>query len=153
MRISIHHTYSWSNVARGAVLCGVDAKFKNMIYTRKCRRNYGLSVSQPFSSFLHSEADAYIDPFDGTKKAKDQMVWLIKKGDAILSKEPKHASITLTRRFARRDPKIFRTLLVSYDDDNAPQRFADVSKSMSPRAHTVLADFLSRREGGHSHHL
>ena len=106
-----------------------------MIYMRRCRRNYGLSVSEPFSSFKHSEKDAYIDEFDGEKKAKEQMVWLIKKGDAIMSNQPKHASISLCRKFGRSDPRIFRTYLVSSDDVGAPQRFADIPEGVSPHSH------------------
>jgi len=117
---------AWSSVVRGAVARGVEADARNVIYMRKCRRHYGVSVSEPFSSFKHSEADAYIDPFDREKKAREQMIWLIKKGDAILSNEPKQASINLCRKFGRKDPRIFKTYLVSSGDDNAPQRLADV---------------------------
>jgi len=93
---------------------------------RKCQRHYGLSVSQPFSAYKHSEDDRYTDPWDGECKARGQMVWLINKGDAISSKEPKCASITLCRKFGRNDPRIFKTTLVSCDDEVAPQRFADI---------------------------
>jgi hypothetical protein len=94
---------------------------------RKCRRNYGISVSQSFSSFRHSEDDAYFDPFDGEKKAKGQMTWLLKKGDMLLSNKPKHAEIDICRRFGLKDNRVFESKLVAFDDDDPPpQRYAEL---------------------------
>ncbi len=93
---------------------------------RKCLRNYGISVSEPFSSFRHSEADAYPDPFDGEMKAKRQMIWLFKRGDMLLSNKPKHAVVDICRRFGLRDNKVFESKLVALDDDDVPQRYADL---------------------------
>jgi hypothetical protein len=70
----------------------------------KCQRHYGVS---PFSSFKHSEDDSYVDPFDGERKASEQMVWLLKKGDMTLSNKPRYASIDFCRRFGRNDSKAF----------------------------------------------
>lgn len=114
-------------MVRGAVECGVKED-NRMINLSLCPRHWGLSVSQPFSPFMHSQRDAYNDPFDGQKKAKDQMVWLIKKGDAIMSDQPTVASTNICRKFGRRDPRVFKTLLVSSADKNTQQRFADVPR-------------------------
>lgn len=103
-----------------------DTDSNRLVYVRKCEKHYGLSVSQPFSRSTHSEADAYHDPFDGQKKAKEQIVWLVKKGDAIFSNEPKRASTSLSRKFGRKDLRMFKTFVVISDDDEAPQRFADI---------------------------
>lgn len=87
----------------------------------KCAKSYGISISQPFSAYLHSaESNSYSDPFDNKRKAKEQVVWLVKKGDLILSNEPKNASTTFCRRFGVRDPKVFITNLVTYTADDAP---------------------------------
>jgi hypothetical protein len=115
-------------VVKGAVGWGIDVPLNKMVYMRKCPRHFGLSVSQPFSSFTHSEADAYIDPFDGQKKAKDQMTWLIKKGDAIMSNKLKVASINFCRKFGLKDPRIFRTHLIVSDDGDAHQRLAEIPR-------------------------
>lgn len=53
------------------------------------------------------------------------MVWLIKKGDVLLSNQPKTAVSKFCRRFSTNDPKIFSTSLVAYDgtvDGNDPQQ-------------------------------
>jgi len=116
----------WSAVVRGAVRKGLEKGRGNVTYVRRCRRHYGISVSQPFSSFQHSEDDAYIDPFDGKRKARGQMTWLLKKNDALLSNQPNHASIDLCRRFSPGDNKMFETRLVVLNDDAPPQRYADL---------------------------
>jgi hypothetical protein len=125
---------------RGAVLRGLEKGRGNPICMRKCRRYYGVSVSEPFSSFKHLERDSYIDPFDGEKKAQGQVNWLLKKGDALLSNKPKHASIDICRKFGLHDPRVFRTYLLALDDDNAPQRYADIPKSMcrTPQTRVML---------------
>jgi len=122
--------HRWSSVVRGAVAWGVEAEHRNVTYVHQSPKHYGLATSQPFSSFEHSEADAYYDTFDGQKKARDQVVWLIKKGDAIFSTAPKHASIRLCRKFGRNDPRVFKTLLVSSDHDQAAQRLVDVPEGL-----------------------
>ena len=92
-------------MVRGAVERGVGLDGQNEIYVRRCRRNYGISVSQPFSASKHLETDAYVDAFDDKRKAKEQMVWLIRKGDAILSTQPKRASIS--QRWQRRSHRLW----------------------------------------------
>jgi hypothetical protein len=125
---------------RGGVLRGLEKEGRNPIIMRKCKRHYGVSVSEPFSSFKHREQDSYIDPFDGEKKAQGQMDWLLKRGDALLSNKPKHASIEICRKFGLQDPRVFRTNLLALDDENAPQRYADIPKSMcqTPLARVML---------------
>jgi hypothetical protein len=109
---------------------------------RKCRKHYGISVSQPFSAFQHSENDAYIDPFDGERKAGGQMTWLLKKGDALFSDNPKHASVDMCRRFRSEDNKVFESKFVALDDEHAPQRYAELPHgsglSLNLPSHVVL---------------
>jgi hypothetical protein len=123
---------------------------------RECPRHYGISNSQPFSSFRHSEDDAYIDPFDGEKKARGQMTWLLKKGDVLLSNKPKHAEIDICRRFGLKDNKVFKSNLVALDDDKAPQRYAELpigsSMALTLRLQVVLTEFDSKNEC-HSAHI
>ena len=56
------------------------------------------------------------------------MTWLIKKGDALVSTQPKHASIDLSRRFGLQDNKAFMTALYACDDDVPPTRMRDGGK-------------------------
>lgn len=101
------------------------------ISIRKCRRHYGVSVSQPFSSFKHAEENAYVDPFDGERKSRGQMIWLLKKGDALLSNQPKHASIDICRKFGLKDSRVFQTNLIACDYDDAPTHYAEATNRKS----------------------
>ncbi|KAH8676467.1 hypothetical protein BGZ60DRAFT_556052 [Tricladium varicosporioides] len=121
---------SWLAVAKGAVIKGCEQESENHIHMRKCRKHYGVSTSQPFSSYKHSEGDAYFDPFTREKRAASQMSWLIRKGDALLSKTQHHASIEICRKFGIKDNRIFKTVIVACDDDIVPQRHEDVPDSM-----------------------
>jgi hypothetical protein len=72
------------------------------------------------------EEDMYRDPFTDEWKSRNQMVWLIKKGDLVLSNEPKQASTEFCRRIGVNDPFEFISSLVIYNGDNTPQSFADI---------------------------
>jgi hypothetical protein len=122
--------HRWLAVVLGAVTKGCEQETENRIYMRKCRRHYGVSTSQPFSSYKHPKEDYYVDPFTKEERATKQMSWLIKKGDALLSNAPKHASIDISRKFGLKDNRIFKTRIVACDDDDVPQRHGDVPDSM-----------------------
>jgi hypothetical protein len=112
-------------VVRGAVVRRIEENATAGVYMIECPKSYGITMSQPYSAYLHDRADAYRDPFDSQYKARDQMVWLIKKGDVLLSNQPKTAVSKFCRRFSTNDPKIFSTSLVAYDgtvDGNDPQQ-------------------------------
>ena len=123
--------HSWSAVVRGAVAKGLQMGTGNPISIRKCRRHYGVSVSQPFSSFKHAEENVYVDPFDGERKSRGQMIWLLKKGDALFSNQPKHASIEICRKFGLKDSRVFQTNLIACDYDDAPKHYAEATNRKS----------------------
>jgi len=89
-------------------------------------KSYGVVLSQPYSAHLHSPEDKYIDPYDKAPKAKEQVVWLIKRGDLIQSDEPKTGSIGFFRKFGLADSKTFITKFVAYGGPDYPQSFAKV---------------------------
>jgi hypothetical protein len=80
-------------------------------------RSYGLSLSQDYSTYLHDNTDAYKDVFDGAWKARDQMVWLIKKGDVIFSNAKRIQRSNFSRRFSLNDSKVFHTNFIEYTGD------------------------------------
>jgi hypothetical protein len=100
---------------------------------RKSPSSYGIVVSQSFSSYLHTGQESYIDPFDNGRKVQDQVAWMIKKGDLILSNKAKHEQIVFCRRFRARDPKVFINRFVSYVGDDAPQSLQDIPAGASPQ--------------------
>jgi len=117
-------------VVRGAVAKRLEQSAEDRVYMRKCSKSYGIVVSQPYSTYLHAEEDRYRDGFDNEWKAKEQMVWLLKKGELILSNEPKQASTRFCRRFGITDPREFITNLVIYNGDDTPQSLAGIPSGM-----------------------
>jgi hypothetical protein len=58
------------------------------------------------------------------------MSWLIRKGDILPAGEPKTGSVEICRKFGVGDVRVFKTTVVAYDDDYAPQRQADLHNGM-----------------------
>ena len=111
---------AWPAVARGAVLYGLQQDTTRFVYMRPCRRNYGLRVSESFSTFNHAGRTTYQDPFDGGTKAGDQMAWMAKTGDLILSNKGNYSTVQICRRFGLNDNRNFTTALMANDDEQAP---------------------------------
>ncbi|KAH6719428.1 hypothetical protein BKA61DRAFT_713830 [Leptodontidium sp. MPI-SDFR-AT-0119] len=109
----------WLSVVRGAVQKGLEQNSRPQTL-RQSLCHYGVSTSQPFTSFRHKEQDAYYDPFDGEKKARRQMTWLIRKGDTLPS-GPKKVSMDICRKFGPDEERVFRTTIIRYSDEYAPQ--------------------------------
>jgi hypothetical protein len=114
-------------VCKGAIARRLEQVAGDRIYMRKCPRSYGIIVSQPFSPYLHAGQTFYDDPFDGDRKVREQVSWLVKKGDLILSNEAKHAQIEFCRRFGHQDPRVFINRFVSYTGDDTPQSLEELS--------------------------
>jgi hypothetical protein len=55
--------------------------------------------------------------------AKEQLLWLIKKGDLILSDEPKVVRQIFNKTFSKTEPRIGTIPIYSYDDHYPPERF------------------------------
>jgi len=125
LRRNEQRKHCWSAVVRGAALRGLE-RGHNLIQMRTCRKCYGISISEPFSSFKHSEQDAYCDLFDGKKKARGQMKWLLKTGDALPASDGWYASTKFRTKFGRHDPRIFTIRVVELDSVEAPQRYEDI---------------------------
>jgi hypothetical protein len=113
---------------KGAIVKHLRQKPVDRVCMRSSQKHYGISVSQAHSTYRHTSEDAYTDPFDGERKGKEQMIWLIKKGDMLLSNKTKHASVDICRRFGLRDPRIFITKFITSDEDVAPTRLRDIPK-------------------------
>ncbi|KAH7330476.1 hypothetical protein BKA65DRAFT_434268 [Rhexocercosporidium sp. MPI-PUGE-AT-0058] len=114
----------WLSVVRGAVQKGLEQNIRPQSH-RRSRSHYGVSTSQPFTSFRHNEKDAYNDPFDGEKKARRQMTWLIRKGDTLPSGSKK-VSMEICRKFGPDEERVFSTTIIRYNDDFAPQSQDDI---------------------------
>ena len=92
---TIKPVHAWSAIARGATVKGMEGPGRDPIKFRKCRRHYGTAVSQVFVAGRHQEVDAYICSYSGIKRARQQMNWLLTKGQDLSTEEVIHAKIEL----------------------------------------------------------
>ena len=131
---------SWTAVVRGAVIFGIE---KPVLPTMSaCPRSYGVSVSESFSEIHHGIRDRFVDLITEAPMAKEQLLWLIKKGDLILSDEPKVVTHIFNKSFTETELRAGTIPIYSYDDDDIPERFANSERGKficvdhSPRALT-----------------
>ena len=57
--------------------------------------------------------------------AKEQLMWLIKKGDLILSDQPKVVRRWFTMNFPENGPRRGTIPIYAYDDDDIPKRLGN----------------------------
>jgi hypothetical protein len=122
---------SWTAVVRGAVIHGIEKlDNKNLTVMESCPRSYGIKLSQTFSGRIHDKSDTYMDSFTERTMANAQMIWLIKKGDLILSNTSKMAEEMVTFKFWEKDSRKFGLCVYEYLDDDLPVRFANAREGV-----------------------
>ncbi|EPS43230.1 hypothetical protein H072_2762 [Dactylellina haptotyla CBS 200.50] len=112
---------AWSAVARGAVLWGLQGDL--VVDKRRCRRHYGTELLKHFDPMVHSEVDAMISTFSGLKMAKNQISWIINRGDNTDSN--KRFRLSCVTSFNRGEKLIHTTQLVACDSDEAAANLRD----------------------------
>lgn len=117
-------------MARGAVCRGLEGAGSGLVAVRLARKHYGTYASEPFIPNIHHPEDMYIDEFTGSRYAKAQMTWLVEKGERLPESTPKKASIECACRFKKNGDRDFGAVLVGCDEDVAPKRYRDQSKSL-----------------------
>jgi hypothetical protein len=119
--------YRWTAVVRGAAIFGIEKSANKSLSTMTaCARSYGVTHDEPYSDVLHDKRDKVVDTITGIAFAKEQLKWLIIKGDLILSSDPKEARSTFNANFAEAGPKPSGSIPIwAYDGDNLPDRLAN----------------------------
>jgi hypothetical protein len=115
---------SWTAVVRGAVVYGIEKAahpMRTMMET--CPRSYGVMLNRAYSGLRHNRKDRYTDPATNRVMAQGQMTWLIKKGDLVLSDNPKEAEQEFSFKFKRDDNRVFNFSVYEYSDDDIPDRY------------------------------
>jgi molecular chaperone DnaK (HSP70) len=97
--ILIRPAYAWSAVVRGAAAKGLEEDGYQIIRNRKCRRYYGTGCVKTFIRGKHREADSFICPFRGVKKADGQISWHLSKGQDLSTVELPHAKLSMSGYF------------------------------------------------------
>ncbi|KAN0071932.1 hypothetical protein V8E54_009661 [Elaphomyces granulatus] len=120
---------SWTAVVRGAAIFGIE---KPVIPAMSASsRSYGVSVSESFSEIRHSVQDRFVHPIARVPMAQEQLLWLIKKGDLILSDGPKVIEQRFAKTFSETDPRTGTLPIYSYDDKDIPERLANSQRELT----------------------
>jgi hypothetical protein len=131
---------SWSAVVRGAATKAFET-IENVVSLRKCRRHYGTEITRPFDQQKHAEADSYICPFSGEKRALDQVHWLLERGQDLPTTGPAHAQYTLVNQFQVDGKKEQSLYLIASNAEQAPKRVTDEVRS--PKCKRLSQNFLT----------
>lgn len=114
---------SWTSVVRGAVICGIEkATAINLAKATSCLHSYGIAVNQPFSATDHDLKDLVEHTTNGIQYAQGHLIWLLVKGDLILSDRPKVGEETITVSFSTPDNRSGKVTIYRYSDDDRPKR-------------------------------
>src|SRR5277367_128079 len=90
----------WTAVVRGAVIHGIEKlDNRNLTIMKSCPRSFGIMLSQAYKASRHDSRDCYTDAFTNRTMANGQLIWLIRKGDLLLSNERKEAEELITFTF------------------------------------------------------
>jgi hypothetical protein len=96
-----------------------------------CARSFGLSVNSLYSNITHNTKDRVVDALTNTPMAKEQLIWMIKKGDLILSNEPKTVKSSFSKNFTEQDGRTGSFRIYAFDGDDLPDRLANAQKGSS----------------------
>jgi hypothetical protein len=116
----------WTAVVRGAVIFGVEkATNQSTLCMSGCPRSYGVLVRKRYSKVEHDAKDLKRDHALDIDMAQDQLQWLVKKGDLVLSNQDMEVSIGFERNLTRAGAKNGSIEIYAYDDDDLPTRLSD----------------------------
>ena len=79
---------------KGAVAASVEAAFQEFMYEFPSRNSFGVVLNPPWVDYLHYDSDAFQDPIDGTLRVREQMKWLLRRGDLLKSGITRAISVT-----------------------------------------------------------
>ncbi|OSS55021.1 hypothetical protein B5807_01121 [Epicoccum nigrum] len=111
---------SWSAVIRGAVVFSLQGN-TNTVTQRKNRRHYGVGTSRKFDPKKHDEIDAFIDEYDGVKRAAYQMDWLLKQGKDLPTSGAAHAILDMFDGFWPNEKRVTQLALRASNNVKAPK--------------------------------
>jgi hypothetical protein len=110
---------SWTAVVQGAVICGIEKETtKNLIKATACRHNYGIRVAEVFSDTYHDPRDEVTNEVNGIKMAEGQLLWMLNKGDVVLSTKPYKAEQDITVTFMKTDERKGQITIYRFSDDD-----------------------------------
>ncbi|KAL1613681.1 hypothetical protein SLS54_010378 [Diplodia seriata] len=88
----LQSTNAWSAICRGATEWGLENadavavcpdRTNKTVVSRLSRYSYGVALSCLWDASIHDEHDRYFDQAEGVYRARNQMRWLLKRGQKI----------------------------------------------------------------------
>jgi len=99
-------------------------------YMRPCAANFGIIVNRKFVPVKHNRRDAFQDSHGGEWKARDQIDWLLRKGNVILSGIGTTIMAELNMTFVRDEVTERQVKFLIYMREDAPDAYADLKSGM-----------------------
>ena len=117
-------------VVQGTVLAGIE-KSPSLVKAKPFPKCYGIVWQETFSTARHHERDRYVDPATNRVMAQNQMIWLARKGDVVLSDDVPAEEQKLTYTFRDGATRKFRLPVYEYPNEDAPPRYYDAAEGLS----------------------
>jgi len=96
----------------------------------RSKHHYGVAYCEEYDPFRHVLSDMQIHPGTRKRQAKEQIRWLINKGDVASPSTHGQRSLQLIRAFRQRDTlsgNISRVVCVVSNSNTPPTRLGDVN--------------------------
>jgi len=90
---------------------------------RTSPRSLGIVLNEAYSATKYDPKDHDIDAVTNNSIAPNQLTWLLKKGDLILSNEGRTSEKLFTFPFQENDKPLFDLPVYEYEEDDLPDRF------------------------------
>jgi hypothetical protein len=99
---------------------------KKLTTMSTCSRSYGVALNEVYSPIKYDRKDQYLDPVTNCEMAQQQITWLVRRGDLILSDDKKVIEKEFLFHFKETDERKFSLPVYEYpdEDDDVPERFA-----------------------------
>lgn len=111
---------SWTAVAKGAALMGLGIGCGEIPPPNiKCPFHVGVVASTRFADFDHDPPQKYVDTFDGVARARDQICWLIAKGDLVTHDQGIEERLIVVRKSKPTGKKTGTVIVVTSQYDGA----------------------------------
>ncbi|KAF2201018.1 actin-like ATPase domain-containing protein [Delitschia confertaspora ATCC 74209] len=118
---------SWTAVVQGAVICGIEKNTtQNLVKATACQHSYGIKASKIYSDISNNPEDEVPDDLSGLSRAQGQLIWILNKGDVVLSTKPCRGSHEISRAFKKNEELTGRITIYRYsEDDYRPTQYGD----------------------------
>ena len=128
-------TDSWTAVAKGGVLMGLGVGCDKPEDCVTCPFSIGVVLARPFRAYVHEKSQQYTDSFDGQRRAKGHIDWVIAKGD-LITKTPIEKTVRVIRKLSPGGFTEGRVIVVTSTDDSEegpPKRLSDRTSPITLR--------------------